>query len=152
MHVIFNKKTGKKKTFIRISQLVVCFTRSKRVCLISPLISVWPKKKKAAYCEAVPLRASRLCVSLPTVTHMRTPTVCYKERPACPAHIILSSAFYSLLIPGIQFSIVLSAANWPVPSSPAPSLTHYPPNKHPHPLQSVIFLLRFSMPVSTTVH
>lgn len=39
--------------------------------LIGPLIPVWPGNK-AAYYEAVPLRASRLRVSAPTVTHMRT--------------------------------------------------------------------------------
>ncbi len=41
------------------------------VCEIGPLIPVWPGKK-AAYCEAVPLRASRLRVNAPTETHMRT--------------------------------------------------------------------------------
>lgn len=74
--------------------------------LIGPLIPVWPGNK-AAYYEAVPSRASRLRLSVPTVTHMRTRAIRHKQRPACPAHIVLSikqsaSALYSDTTSGIQ--------------------------------------------------
>lgn len=76
--------------------------------LIVPLNPVWPGNK-AGYYEAVPLRASCLRVSAPTVTHMRTRAIRHKQRPACPAHIVLSikqsaSALYYHTTSGIQSS------------------------------------------------
>ncbi len=69
------------------------------------------------------MRASRLRVSTPTVTNMRT---CVQP----VLHTSLSCKVLLLFIsdtsPGIQSSIVLSVANWPTPSSPASNLTHYP--------------------------